>query len=350
MSDVIRLAHGSGGEVSRKLIEEMIGTYFKNDIIARLDDSAVISLGGIDLGEIGTGGIDLRGARIAFTTDSYVVDPIFFPGGDIGSLAVNGTVNDLSMVGAAPIAITLSLILEEGFAVADLRRILESVMKASAEAGVAVVGGDTKVVERGSADRIFVNTSGIGAVSAGVDISSSNARPGDIVILSGSIGDHGIAVLSRREGIDFETDIVSDTAPLNGLVKAMLGVGGTIRAMRDPTRGGLATTLNEIASRSGVGVVIEESAVPIKGPVSEACEMLGLDVFYVANEGKLVAFVGGSEAGKVLSTMRATRYGEDATVIGRVVREHPGMVTLNTSVGGSRLLSPLSGELLPRIC
>jgi hydrogenase expression/formation protein HypE len=339
MDDVVKLSHGSGGEASRKLVEEMVAGYFKNDVIDALDDSAVLNLGDLD-----------PGARIALTTDSYVVDPVFFPGGDIGSLAVNGTVNDLSMVGARPLAITLGLILEEGLAMADLRRILSSVRDASSEAGVPVVGGDTKVVDRGSADRIFINTSGVGLVPSGIAISSSGARPGDAVILSGTIGDHGIAVLSRREGIDFETDIVSDTAPLNGLVRVMLETTGSIHTMRDPTRGGLATTLNEIAARSGVGIVVEESAVPVKAQVGEACEMLGLDVFYVANEGKLVAFVPAAEAGAVLDAMRRTKYGEAAAIIGRVVGEHVGMVNLDTSVGGSRLLSALSGELLPRIC
>ena len=339
MDDVIKLAHGSGGEASRKLVEEMIAEYFKNDVIEALDDSAVIALEG--------GG---QGARLALTTDSYVVDPVFFPGGDIGSLAVNGTVNDLSMVGARPLGITLGLILEEGLAIADLRRILTSVRAAAAEAGVPVVGGDTKVVDRGSADRIFINTSGAGLVPGGLSISSCGARPGDAVILSGTIGDHGIAVLSKREGIDFQTDIVSDTAPLNGLVGAMLAAGGAVHAMRDPTRGGLATTLNEIAAKSTVGVVIDESAVPVKAQVSEACEMLGLDVFYVANEGKLVAFVPAGDAGAILAAMRRTRYGEAAAIIGRVVDKHPGLVTLDTAVGGNRLLSPLSGELLPRIC
>ncbi|MFH1220945.1 MAG: hydrogenase expression/formation protein HypE [Candidatus Eisenbacteria bacterium] len=335
MDQVIRLSHGSGGEASRRLVEEIVHTYLDNDVIRRLDDSAVLVL---------------EPGRIAFTTDSYVVDPIFFPGGDIGGLAVNGTVNDLSMVGASPVAITLSLILEEGLPLASLRRILESVRAASAEAGVPVVGGDTKVVGKGSADLVFVNTSGIGVVPAGVDISSSNASPGDVVILSGSIGDHGIAVLSKRQGIDFETDLVSDTAPLNGLVAAMLGVTNSIHAMRDPTRGGLASTLNEIAERSGVGIVVEESAVPVRPAVAEACELLGLDVFYVANEGKLVAFVPAEEANAVLGVMRGTRYGEGSAAIGRVVGDHPGMVVLNTGVGGRRILSPLSGELLPRIC
>jgi hydrogenase expression/formation protein HypE len=335
MGDVISLAHGSGGEASRKLVEEIVGKYLKNDIIDSLDDSAVLNL---------------PAGRVAFTTDSYVVDPVFFPGGDIGSLAVNGTVNDLAMVGAVPAAITLGLILEEGLALADLHRILESVKRVSDEAGVIVAGGDTKVVERGSADRIFVNTSGVGTVPEGIDISSSNAKPGDVVILSGSIGDHGIAVLSKREGIDFETGIESDTAPLNGMVAAMLGVTPSIHAMRDPTRGGLATSLNEIAHKSGVGIVIDEADVPVKPEVMQACEMLGFDPFYVANEGKLVAFMPRAKADAVLQAIKSAAYGQDAAIIGEVTADNPRMVVLDTAVGGRRILSPLSGELLPRIC
>jgi hydrogenase expression/formation protein HypE len=335
MGDVISLAHGSGGEASKRLISEIVNRYFDNDVIRSLDDSGVL---------------EVEGGRIALTTDSYVVDPIFFPGGDIGSLAVSGTVNDLAMVGASPLAITLSLILEEGFPVADLHRILGSVSKASAEAGVLVAGGDTKVVERGSADGIFINTSGVGLVPAGINISSANARAGDAVILSGPVGDHGIAVLSRREGIGFETDLESDAAPLNGLVTAMLGVTKSIHSLRDPTRGGLATSLNEIAGKSGVGVVVEEEAVPVKPEVVQACELLGFDPLYVANEGKLVAFVPQEHAARVLEAMHCHPYGRQAAVIGRTTEEHPGMVVLNTAVGGQRILSPLSGELLPRIC
>jgi len=335
MDEVIRLAHGSGGEASRKLVGDLVETYLKNDIIDCLDDSAVLSV---------------REGRLAFTTDSYVVDPIFFPGGDIGSLAVHGTVNDLAMAGAKPLAITLGLILEEGLKVLDLERIMGSVSQAAAEAGVMVVGGDTKVVERGSADGIFINTSGIGMIPSGIEISSANARPGDKIILSGTVGDHGVAVISRREGLSFETDIKSDSAPLNGLVEAMLASSSAIHTMRDPTRGGLATSLNEIATKSGVGLLIDEAAVPLKPEVEHACEMLGLDPLYVANEGKLVAFVPSDDAEGVLAAMRANPYGRDAAVIGEVISESPGTVILNTAVGGQRILSPLSGELLPRIC
>jgi hydrogenase expression/formation protein HypE len=335
VSEIIKLAHGSGGEASKRLVKRIVDTYLGNDILARLDDSAVLPLG--------------KG-RIAVTTDSYVVDPIFFPGGDIGSLAVNGTINDLAMVGANPVAITLGLIIEEGFALGDLDRILGSVRDASAEAGVAVVAGDTKVVGKGSADGIFVNTSGVGLVPDEVNISAANAQVGDRIILSGSIGDHGIAVISRREGIDFETDVVSDTAPLNRLVGAMLKTAGSVHAMRDPTRGGLASTLNEVAESSGVGILIDEGAVPVKGVVGEACELLGFDVFYIANEGKLVAFVSEQQANRVLEAMRASKYGQEAVIIGQVIEDRPGMVVLHTKVGGQRILSPLSGELLPRIC
>ena len=244
----------------------------------------------------------------------------------------------------------LGLILEEGLALADLRMILESVKQASGEAGVIVAGGDTKVVERGSADGLFINTSGVGVIPESVDMSSSNAQAGDAVILSGSIGDHGIAVVSKREGIDFETDIASDTAPLNGLVVAMLRVTTSIHTMRDPTRGGLATSLNEIAGKSGVGIIIEEDTVPVKPEVLQACEMLGFDPFYVANEGKLVAFVPWAKADDVLAVMKSNAYGRDAAIIGEVTSYNPGMVMLNTAVGGKRILSPLSGELLPRIC
>jgi hydrogenase expression/formation protein HypE len=335
MNEVINLSHGSGGEASRKLIQELVDTYLDNDIIRALDDSAVVRL---------------RGGRIAFTTDSYVIAPIFFPGGDIGSLSVNGTVNDLCMVGAEPAAITLSLILEEGFPVNDLRRVLDSVKRSAAEAGVIVAGGDTKVVERGSVDAIFVNTAGIGLIPDGVDISGSNARPGDVILLSGSVGDHGIAVVSKREGIEFDTDLESDTAPLNRMVASMLDASKSIHAMRDPTRGGLATSLNEIAGKSGVGMTVDEAAVPVKGQVLEACDMLGFDPLYVANEGKLVACVAEADAQAVLDAMRRTDYGREARVIGRVMGSDPGLVVLKTAVGGERILGPLSGELLPRIC
>lgn len=335
MGEIIELAHGSGGEASKRLVDEIVGTYLANPVIEALDDSATLELDGL---------------RLALTTDSYVISPIFFPGGDIGSLSVNGTVNDLSMVGARPVAITLGLILEEGLPMEHLHRILSSVKQAAAEAGVLVAGGDTKVVERGSADKIFINTAGVGTIGENIKISSANARPGDSVLVSGTMGDHGIAVASKREGIDFETDIVSDTAPLNRLVASMLDATHDIHVLRDPTRGGLATSLNEIAQKSGAGIVIDEAAVPVKPQVTQACDMLGFDPFYLANEGKLVAFLPETKAEAVLEVMRRSRYGKDAAVIGRVVSRNPGMVVLETGVGGKRILSPLSGEVLPRIC
>jgi len=335
MSEIIELAHGSGGEASKRLVDEIVGTYLANPVIEALDDSATL---------------ELNGVRLALTTDSYVISPIFFPGGDIGSLSVNGTVNDLSMVGARPMAITLGLILEEGLPMDDLHSIMASVKQAAAEAGVLVAGGDTKVVERGSADKIFINTAGVGLIDENVKISSANARPGDSVLVSGTMGDHGIAVASKREGIDFETDIVSDTAPLNALVASMLDVTHDIHVLRDPTRGGLATSLNEIAQKSGAGIVIEEASVPVKPQVTQACDMLGFDPFYLANEGKLVAFVPECHAASILEAMRGSPYGKDAAVIGRVATDNPGMVVLETGVGGRRILSPLSGEVLPRIC
>ncbi len=335
MDEFIRLAHGSGGDASKSLIEFLVGKYLKNPIVESLEDSAVL---------------EIDASRIAFTTDSYVVHPIFFPGGDIGSLAVNGTVNDLAMVGAFPLALTLSFIIEEGFSFEDLNRLMESISRTARVAGVEIVGGDTKVVEKGSVDRIFINTAGVGMVPEGMSISSGGARPGDVVILSGTIGDHGIAVLSQRQGLRFETTIESDTAPLNKLVEAMLEVTHDIHAMRDPTRGGLATTLNEIASRSQVGIAIDEDKVPIRSEVLRACEMFGLDPFYVANEGKLVAFVPESVAPELLESMRKVDTGKHAAIIGRVTAQNEGIVLLNTRVGGERILGSLSGELLPRIC
>jgi hydrogenase expression/formation protein HypE len=315
-------------------VERLVSAYLSNRVIRRFDDSAVLPAGEV---------------RVALSTDSYVVSPLFFPGGDVGCLAFNGTINDLAMVGARPLGITVGLILEEGLPLDDLDRIMASVGAASEEAGVPVVGGDTKVVERGSADGVFINTSGVGIVPEGLEISGCNARPGDLVILSGSIGDHGVAVLSRREGLDFETELKSDTAPLNLLVAGMLEAG-EIHAMRDPTRGGLATSLNEIARSSQVGMTIDEARVPVREEVVEACEMLGFDPFYIANEGKLVAVVPPDSADAVLAAMTSRRYGEDASVVGEISSRDRGTVRLKTTVGGERILSPLSGELLPRIC
>ncbi len=333
MNDKVLLAHGSGGKLSHDLVESFL-PLFDNKLLNKLDDSAVFQTEG----------------RLAFTTDSYVVSPIFFPGGDIGKLAVCGTVNDLSMSGATPLYLSLSLIIEEGLSLDDLQRVLASVKKAAEEASVNVITGDTKVVNRGSADKLFINTSGIGVVPPGVDISGSNARPGDSVILSGTIGDHGIAVMSQREGLEFSSPVESDCAPLHGLVADMLKVCRQIHCLRDPTRGGLASTLNELAGQSGVGIKIEEEKIPVREGVRAACELLGLDPLYVANEGKLVAIVPAAEAGYIVDIMRKNSYGKQAVIIGEVVAEHPGRVVMKTSLGASRIVDMLVGELLPRIC
>ncbi len=334
VSDKIILAHGSGGKLARELIEKTFLQALSNPLLARLDDSAVFDFEG----------------RLAFTTDSYVVNPIFFPGGDIGRLAVCGTVNDLAMVGAVPLYLSLAFIIEEGLLQEDLARIVGSVQMAAREAGVQIVTGDTKVVNRGSADKLFINTAGVGLVPEGVDISGSNARPGDKVILSGTIGDHGIAVLSQREGLSFSTRLKSDCAPLNRLVAEMIKASPRIHAMRDPTRGGLATTLNEIASQSKVSIRIEEEKIPVREEVRGACEMLGLDPLYIANEGKLVAIVAPEDAEAVLKKMRRNTYGREAALIGEVQAEHPGRVVMKTQLGASRIVDMLVGDPLPRIC
>jgi len=328
------LAHGSGGKLAHDLIEKVLVKPLSNPLLDRLDDSAVFSCSG----------------RLAFTTDSYVVNPIFFPGGDIGRLAVCGTVNDLSMVGATPLYLSLAFIIEEGLSLGELERVLVSVQAAAREAQVQIVTGDTKVVNKGSADKLFVNTAGVGVVPEGIDISGSNARPGDKVILSGTIGDHGIAVLSQREGIGFSTRLESDCAPLNGLVAEMMAASRRIHAMRDPTRGGLATTLNEIASQSRVGIRIEEEKVPVCDEVRGACEMLGIDPLYVANEGKLVALMHPEDAEAVLGKMRHHRHGKNAAIIGEVRPDHPGRVVMKTTLGASRIVDMLVGDPLPRIC
>jgi hydrogenase expression/formation protein HypE len=334
MEDKILLAHGSGGKLSHDLVKQNFVPLFDNALLNRLDDSAVFELKG----------------RLAFTTDSYVVNPIFFPGGDIGKLAVCGTVNDLSMMGAVPKYLSIALIIEEGLAMSDLRKIMESIRKSAKEAGVKIVTGDTKVVNKGSADKLFINSAGVGIVPSGVDISGSNARVGDKVILSGSIGDHGIAVISQREGLQFSSSVKSDCAPLNRLVAEMLDSGAEIHCMRDPTRGGLASTLNEFASSSNVGIRIEEDSIPVHEGVQAACELLGFDPLYVANEGKLVAVVAAKGAEKLVGVMRRNKYGKEAAIIGEVVSEHSGRVILKTGMGASRIVDMLVGELLPRIC
>lgn len=334
MTERILLSHGSGGRLSHELITRVLLPKFSNPILDKLDDSAVFDLNG----------------RIAFTTDSYVVSPIFFPGGDIGKLAVCGTVNDLSMSGAKPLFLSLSLVIEEGFLYDDLERILLSVKKAASEAGVQIVTGDTKVVNRGGADGIFINTSGVGLVPPGVNISGSNANPGDKILLSGTIGDHGIAVLSKREGLEFQHSIESDCAPLNHLVSEMLSVSANIHCMRDPTRGGLATVLNEFAAKSRVGILIYEDRIPVNETVRGACELLGFDPLYIANEGKLVAVVAASDADTILGKMKENSYGREAAVIGEVTEQYRGKVVLKTILGSHRMVDMLSGELLPRIC
>jgi len=333
MEDKILLAHGSGGKLMQDLIKSFLPN-LANPILEKMEDSAVF---------------DVKG-RLAFTTDSYTVNPIFFPGGDIGKLAVCGTVNDLAMSGAKPLYLSLAFIIEEGLPLADLKKILASIKKATAESGVKIVTGDTKVVDKGGADKLFINTAGVGIVPEGVDISAANAKPGDKIILNGNIGDHGIAVLSKREGLKFETPVPSDCAPLNGLVADMLSVCKNIHCMRDPTRGGIATTLNDFAEKSGAGIIIEEEKIPIAKAVLAACELLGLDPLYIANEGKLAAVVPAKDADSVLAAMKKNKYGRNACIIGEVTKEHPGRVIMKTALGASRIVDVPVGELLPRIC
>jgi hydrogenase expression/formation protein HypE len=331
----IVLAHGSGGKMSHQLIQKMVLPAFRNDLLEPLHDGAVFSI---------------NGAELAFSTDSYVVKPIFFPGGDIGKLAVHGTVNDLAMCGARPLYLSAAFIIEEGFSMQDFSLILQSMRQAADDAGVSLVTGDTKVVDRGKGDQIFVNTAGIGAVRPGVRIHPGRAQVGDKIIVSGEIAVHGIAITSAREGLEFETQIASDTAPLNGLVETIFAASQNIHVLRDPTRGGVTSALAEIAESAQVGIRIVECSLPISEEVKGACEILGLDPLYVANEGKLLAFVPPDEADRVLSAMHSHSLGQKATVIGEVVADHPGMVTMKTHIGGTRVVDMLSGEQLPRIC
>ena len=337
----IVLGHGSGGKLTSDLIENIFLPAFANPVLEKLDDQAVVTI---------------NGARLAFTTDSFVVTPIFFPGGDIGRLAVHGTVNDLAMSGARPLYLSAAFILEEGLPVDDLRRVVASMRAAAAEAGVQFVTGDTKVVNRGKGDQVFITTTGIGVIEGGLQLSADRARPGDAILLSGTLGDHGMAIMSQRENLEFEGAIESDCASLHGLVAAMLGApssSGTndfVHCLRDPTRGGAATTLNEIAKRSGVGMLLREQAIPVRESVRGACEVLGLDPLYVANEGKLLAIVAPEMANAVLAAMRGHALGRDAAIVGEVVAEHPGMVRMKTEIGGTRVLDVMFGEQLPRIC
>jgi hydrogenase expression/formation protein HypE len=331
----IVLAHGSGGKLSRQLIQQVVLPQFRNELLELLHDGAVFSLGGV---------------RLAFSTDSFVVSPIFFPGGDIGRLAVHGTVNDIAMCGARPLYLSAGFILEEGTAMEDFRRVVLSMREAADEAGVALVTGDTKVVDRGKADKIFVNTSGIGVVPEGVNIHPGRAQIGDRIIVSGQIAVHGMSIMSVREGLEFETQIASDTAPLNNLVETILGTTPDIHVFRDPTRGGITSALTEIAQTARVGIMLDEALIPISEEVKGACEILGLDPLYVANEGKLLAFVSPREADRVLAVVRGHPLGKEAAIIGEVTSDHPGFVLMKTRIGGTRVVDMLSGEQLPRIC
>ncbi len=334
-TNTILLDHGSGGRMSHRLITDLMLPIFNNPMLAALHDGATL---------------DIEGNRLAFSTDTYVVDPVFFPGGNIGELAVNGTVNDLAMCGAEPICLSAGLIIEEGFSMADLKNIVKSMGIATERAGVIIVTGDTKVVPKGAVDKIFINTSGIGRIPAGVDISSHNARPGDKIILSGTIADHGMAVLTQREGMTFDSPLKSDTAPLNLMVSRMLSVCKDIHVLRDPTRGGVGTALNEIAGKSNVGIRIYEEKIPLKNETESICELLGFDPLYIANEGKLIAFVNDNHTQEVLSVIQEDDHGKDACIIGEVVSEHRGKVVMKTRIGGTRIIDMLTGGQLPRIC
>jgi hydrogenase expression/formation protein HypE len=331
----VLLAHGGGGKLSHQMIQKIFIPQFKNDLLDPLHDGAMFTFGG---------------ARCAFSTDSYVINPIFFPGGDIGTLAVNGTVNDLAMCGARPLYLSSAFIIEEGLPMEDLWRVVVSMKQAAETAGVQLVTGDTKVVDRGKGDKLFINTSGIGIIPDGVQINPKQAQTGDKIILSGLIAEHGIAIMSVREGLEFETQIESDCAPLNGLVETMLATSKKIHVLRDPTRGGVASVLNEIAESAQVGISIREEHIPMREEVRGACEILGFDPLYVANEGKLIAFVSAEAADNVLKAMCAHPLGKDAMLIGEVVANHPGTVIMKTRIGGSRVVDMLSGEQLPRIC
>ncbi len=345
----IVMGHGSGGRMMADLIKHLFAPAFTNDLLAQMGDATVIEQSAIS---------NLQSAiQLAFTTDSFVVSPLFFPGGNIGELAVYGTVNDLAMRGAKPLFLSAGFILEEGLPMDMLGRIVNSMSEACKKADVKIAAGDTKVVQKGHGDGVYINTSGIGIIPAGVDIGPANARPGDAVLVSGTMGDHGIAIMSVREGLTFETEIQSDTAPLNGLVEAMLAAAGggghkaaPLHCLRDATRGGLAAVLNELAEASQAGIEFDEKKVPLHPEVNAACEMLGLDPLYIANEGKLVAILPEEMAEKVLAAMRSHEYGKDAAIIGRVVNEHPGLVTAKTAIGGMRVVDVPAGELLPRIC
>lgn len=334
-SDRILLAHGSGGTMMKELIEEVFMAGFGDEVLLRMDDAAAL---------------DFPGSRLAFSTDTYVVHPLFFPGGDIGRLAVCGTVNDVATSGARPLYLSVGFVLEEGMPVEDLKRILVSMRDVAAEAGVRIVTGDTKVVERGHGDGCYINTAGVGVLPDGVDLSGSHCKPGDVVLLSGTLGDHGIAIVSTREGLEFSTDIRTDAAPLAALVSAVLEAAPDVRCFRDPTRGGLASTLNELAGASGVSITVNETDVPVNDQVRGASEMLGYDVFQVANEGKMVAVVPAAQAEAALAAMKSAPYGADAAIIGSVAESPAGKVYVRTAFGATRIMDMLVGEQLPRIC
>jgi hydrogenase expression/formation protein HypE len=331
----VDLSHGAGGRAMQQLIEEIFRPAFDNPLLARGDDQAAF---------------DVAGGRMVMSTDSFVVSPLFFPGGDIGSLAVHGTVNDVAMSGARALYLSAGFVIEESFPLSDLKRIAQSMGTAARAAGVAIVTGDTKVVEHGKADGVFINTAGIGIVPPGIDISGDRARPGDAILVSGSMGDHGVAIMAHRAGLEFETSIVSDSAALNGLVADMVAAVPALRVLRDPTRGGLAATLNEICHQSGVGMRLDEKVIPIRPEVLGACELLGLDALNVANEGKLVAIVPAADVARLLAVMRAHPLGRDAVLIGEVAADPARFVRMATRIGGERIVDWLAGEQLPRIC
>ncbi|HVT30429.1 MAG TPA: hydrogenase expression/formation protein HypE [Lacipirellulaceae bacterium] len=341
----VLLGHGSGGKLTADLIQNIFLPSLGNQVLDALEDQAILNANSIAANANGA-----MGECIAFTTDSFVVRPLFFPGGDIGKLAVHGTVNDLAVGGATPLFLSAAFILEEGLPIDVVRRVAESMRAACDEAGVQLVTGDTKVVDRTTGDQLFITTSGIGRVPSGRRLSIHNAQPGDKIMVSGTIGDHGIAIMSVREGIEFETVLESDTAPLHDLARMMLEACPTIRCMRDPTRGGVSSSLNEMATASNVGVKLDEAAIPIRPEVHAACEMLGLDALYVANEGKLLAVVPGKDASLLLETMRKHPLGQNAAIIGEIVEDHAGMVVMRSLIGGERVVTMLAGEQLPRIC
>ena len=335
-SEQIVMGHGAGGRMSHQLIQKAFVSAFQNTALNAGDDAAMLQ--------------PVPGMQLSISTDAHVVTPLFFPGGDIGRLAVCGTVNDVAMLGAKPLYLTAGFILEEGLEMNTLQRVIASMQAAAQEANVQIVAGDTKFVQKGKADGLYITTAGVGLIPIGTNISGAQAKPGDVIILSGSIGDHGIAVLGARGELGFESTIQSDVAPLNHLIEAMMNASQNIHVLRDPTRGGLATTLNEIAGQSNVGISLDEKTIPVHREVASACEMLGFDPLYIANEGKLVAFVAREDADAVLKAMKSTRYGEDAVIIGEVTAEPKGRVLLKTSFGSTRVVDMLAGEMLPRIC